>query len=261
MEFPDGTWDTVTQEVGEPLTLSDPATGQVGIYTAIVQNDTPGYLAVRLKVQDRRIAEVEHIVSTRRNLSGPPTPIGDHDKFARDPQIRELVPPGERISRERLIAHANGYFDTLENNNGEVRGTRFAPDASRNENGMRFDNIEHGFRRGYYFINDRVRDRDFFLVDEARQVVMARGFIDHKGTLDTYRTTDGETVKSVYREPHSWAFLEMFKIRNDMIVAVEATFIGAPYYMRSPWTANPDPVYVRRAGGGSAGGVQFKLAR
>ena len=49
MEFPDATWDTVTQEIGTPLTLSDPKTGNVGIYTRIMQNDTPGFLVVRLK--------------------------------------------------------------------------------------------------------------------------------------------------------------------------------------------------------------------
>ena len=32
----------------------------------------------------------------------------------------------------------------------------------------------------------------------------------------------------------------MFKINDDMITGVEATFIAAPYYMRSPWTEKPD---------------------
>src|SRR5690349_19835870 len=34
MPFPDGTWDTVTQEAGPALTLSDPVRGTVGIFTA-----------------------------------------------------------------------------------------------------------------------------------------------------------------------------------------------------------------------------------
>src|SRR5262245_250967 len=59
MEFPDGSWDTVSKEMGPPLTLSDPKTSQVGIYTAIMQNDTPGFLAVRLKVSGGKITEVE----------------------------------------------------------------------------------------------------------------------------------------------------------------------------------------------------------
>ena len=69
---------------------------------------------------------------------------------------------------------------------------------------------------------------------------MCRGFIDHKGVMDEYKLTDGTPQKSVFREPQTWAFLESFKIKNDTIVGVEATFVQAPYYMRSPWTKKPD---------------------
>jgi len=65
---------------------------------------------------------------------------------------------------------------------------------------------------------------------------MSRAFIDHKGVLDEFKLTDGTPMRSVFREPHSWALLEMFKIKQGMITAIEATFIAAPYYARSPWT-------------------------
>jgi hypothetical protein len=236
MKFPDASWDTVTKEYGPAITLSDPKTGNVGIYTAILQTDVPGFLGVRLKVRRGEITEIEHILSTKRNLSSPPTPIGDAEKYQPQPEFFATVPVEKRISRERLIAHANGYFDTLQNNTGEIRGTRFTPDASRLENGLRFDEIEARFRQGYYRFNERVRDRDFFLVDEERQIVMSRGFIDHKGTLLDYTLTDGTTkIKAIFREPQTWAFLESFKVENDHITAVHATFIQAPYYMPPPW--------------------------
>ena len=82
MQFPDASWDTITQETGPALTLSDPRSGNVGIYTTIMQNDTPGFLAIRLKVVAGKITEIEHILSTKRNLSGPPTPIGDVKEFS-----------------------------------------------------------------------------------------------------------------------------------------------------------------------------------
>jgi hypothetical protein len=144
------------------------------------------------------------------------------------------VPPDERQTRERVMTHATGYFNTLQNNTGEIRGTCFAPDATRLENGLLFTDIEAGFKRGYYRFNNEVR-REHVLVDEERQIVMSRGFIDHKGVLDEYTTTDGETRHSVFREPQTWAFLEMFKIQGDCISAVQATFIQAPYHMESPW--------------------------
>jgi hypothetical protein len=236
MAFPDGTWDTVTEQVGEVLTISDPLTGQVGMYLAIMQGETPAFLAVRLKVEGERISEVEHIVSTRRNLSGPPTPIGDVREFRHDPDLGRPVPPAERVPRAELVRLADGYFSTLENNTGEIRGTRFAPGAFRFENGMHFPNVEADFRLGKYRFNERVRDRDHFLVDEERGIVMSRAFIDHKGVLDHFQLTDGTPWRSIFREPHSWSLLEMFKIKGGMITAIEATFIAAPYYARSPWT-------------------------
>jgi hypothetical protein len=249
MEFPDGSWDTVREEVGSPLILSDPTTGNVGIYTTIMQMDIQGFLAVRLKVAGGRITEVEHILSTRRNLSSPPTPIGDIFSFQRDPDFPRPVPAVERATRAQLASNADGYFSTLQHNDGEIRGN-FSPEATRNENGMRFNEIEKSFKTGRYRFNNRVRDRDCFLVDEERGVAMCRGFIDHKGVLDEYKLTDGTPQKAVFREPQTWSFLESFKVRGDHIIAVEATFTQAPYFIRSPWTKKPDKVYdaIKAAG-------------
>lgn len=241
MPLPDGTWDTVTQEVGPALTLSDPFTGQVGIYTSIMQRDVPGFLAIRLRVEDGAITEAEHVVSTRRYLSGPPTPFGSVEGFQHHPDLAQAVAAEERMSRADLIRMADAYFETLENNTGELRGgARFSPDATRSENGMTFPEIEQGFRSGRYRFNERVRDRDYFLVDEVRGIVMARGFIDHKGVLGDYRLTDGTPHTSVFSEPQSWGLLEMFKIKGGEITGVEAVFIQTPYYMRSPWSQAPE---------------------
>jgi hypothetical protein len=236
MSFPEASWDTVSAELGPALTVSDPASGNVGIYTAILQHDVPGFLAVRLRIRAGRITEIEQLLSTRRNLSAPPTPIGDAHSLHHDPDIARPVPPGERSSRAQLVALADGYFATLENNTGEIRHTRFAPAATRLENGLRFTDIEQAFRLGRYRFNARVRDRDYFLVDEARGVVMSRAFIDHKGIIDEYTLTDGTPAHSPFHEPQTWALLELFKIRRGMITAVETTFIAVPYYMRSPWS-------------------------
>jgi hypothetical protein len=235
MPFPDGTWDTVTEEVGPALTLSDPHLGTIAIFTAIRQRAVEGFLAVRLKVENRAITEVEHIISTRRNLSSPPTPIGAVDDYVHEPIIDQIVPPGERVSRAQLEAHAHGYFDTLQHNNGEIRGTCFLPEATRRENGLLFTDIKGGFESGRYLFNNRVR-REIVLVDEERQIAMARGFIDHKGVLDEYTLTDGTPVKSTFQEPQSWGYLEMFKVNEGCISAVVATFYQAPYYTSSPWS-------------------------
>ena len=243
MTFPDGTWDTVTEEIDTPLVLSDPGTGQIGIYTSVLQRQTQGFLAVRLQVRNRQITQVEHVIATKRNVSGPPVPIADALQYHRDPALRAVVPQDQRLSRDEIRKLADGYFSTLQYNTGVIRGTRFAASAVRHENGVAWTDIEQGFKSGHYRYNNRVRDRDCFLVDEERGFTMCRGFIDHKGVLDEYTLTDGSKARSNYQEPQSWGFLESFKITQDGIVAVEATFSAVPYYLRSPWTQKPDPTY------------------
>lgn len=239
MPFPDATWDTVTKDLGPVLVISDPVSCQVAISTAIKQMDTPGFITMRLKVEDGEITEIEHMVSTRRNLSGPPTPFGDVETYSHAPGMADIIPKSEQASHERMIAIGDGYFQTLERNNGKLH-TLFAPDATRRENGLSFGDIEKDFRLGRYLFNNKVR-RQPVLVDEARGIILFRGFIDHKGNIDTYKYTNGEVHQSIFREPHSWALLEMFKIRNEAIVSVEATFIGAPYNMHSPWSEELNP--------------------
>lgn len=233
MALPDGTWDTVTREVGPALTIADPVTGNVGVFTSVMQGDVPGFLAIRLKVHGREIVEVEHVVATQRYLA-PPVSIGDVEAFVRDPAINQLEPPGERMSRADLIRLADGYFSTLEKNDGTLH-TRFARDVRRLENGTAFPDVEKGFRNGFYRFNDRVRDRDVLVVDEARGLVIARAFIDHKGRVGRYRLNDGTEMRSPYQEPQTWSIIEMFKIKNGEIASIETIFIQVPYYMRSQW--------------------------
>ena len=240
MPFPDGSWDTVTKDLGPVLIISEPVSGQVVISTAIVQmNDTPGFIAMRLRVEDGEITEIEHIISTKRNLSSPPTPFGDVETYTHAPGMADIVPKSERTPRERMITIGDGYFKTLQRNNGKLH-TRFAPNATRRENGLFFGDIEKDFRLGRYLFNNKVR-RQPVLIDEARGIILFRAFIDHKGNIDTYKYTDGEVHTSIFREPQSWALLEMFKIRNEAIDSVEATFIAAPYNMHSPWSEELNP--------------------
>ena len=169
-------------------------------------------------------------------LTGKPRPIqfADPHGFTRPADRRQPVDPARRATRAQLVALGDGYFQTLENNTGEIRNTRFAPAAQRHENGMVFADIERDFRLGRYAFNNEVR-RVPVLIDEERGIALFRGFIDHKGVMNEYQLTDGSPRTSIFREPHSWAFLEMFKIEDAMITGVEATFISAPYKSTSPF--------------------------
>ena len=236
LNFPDGSWDTVTQEVGPALTFSDPVTGGVGIYTAIMMREIPAFLAIRLKVRNGKITEIEHLLSTKRLVSGPPTPFGDVKHLVHDPVIGERLTASERRPRAQLIRIADGYYSTLARNDGTLH-TVFSPKCHRIENGLETAKVGCAaqFRLGIYRFNERVR-REPILVDEARGLVMFRGFIDHKGALIDYKLTDGTVRKSPFAEPHTWSFIETFKVQDGEIGPVEADFIGSPYYTKSPWS-------------------------
>jgi hypothetical protein len=150
--------------------------------------------------------------------------------------ITEQLEPAQRVPEDVLLALADGYWSTLENNTGEIRGTDLADECVRFENGKAFPGAKQLFQLGRYRFNERVRDRAFLLTDVERGLVMSRAFIDHKGLLDKFQLTDGRVVESIFREPHSWHMLELFKIASRKIIAIEATFIAVPYYMPPVWS-------------------------
>jgi hypothetical protein len=262
LSFPDGTWDTVSKDLGGTLIFSDPVTGGVGIYTATMQSDkTPGYLAVRLKVENGLITQIEQISATQRYTGGvfkDPTSLPEPLNY---PDLARPLSPSERISRAKMIEVANGYFNTLEHNDGTLK-TRFGPNCQRSENGedssapsppnSAFGSIapEHrncwwGFTQGFYSFNNRVRDRDFVVIDEEKGLVLARAYIDHKGVASqTHPGPDGVKRPSFGpREPHTWSLLETFKIEHGgELGPIRADFIQVPYYMPPVWpTVQPRP--------------------
>lgn len=238
LPFPDGTWDAVTEVLGPELIFSDPVTGNAAFFTAILMNDTPGFLSGRLKVAGGEIVEIEHMLATKRGVSGPPTPFGDVHALDHQPVIAEKLHPEERSTRDAAITIADGYFTTLSRNDGTLH-TKLAATCFRTENGYQAapKGAASDFKLGRYRFNERVR-REWVMVDESRGICLARGFIDHKGVMHHYELVDGTFRESPFREPHTWSFLEMFKVRNGEIAAVEATFIGSPYRIDSPWTTS-----------------------
>ena len=243
LEIGDGLWGTLTALGGYDLRFADPVTGEAGYFGTVTETMESSAFTLRLKVTGQRIAEVESLV-VRQVDSGQKF---EPQKFEHKPVLNEVIPPKARLPRDRLIELANGYFDTLQLNDGTLH-TAFHPDCNRVENGVQGTNnpeftlvpvarlgCEAQFRLGHYRYDDRLRARRFPLVDEERGLVLASGFIDHEGRLGEYTLTDGQVVQSPIRRPHSYYLMELFKIRDGAIEQVEANFITVPYRMPSPW--------------------------
>lgn len=241
LEPDDGLWGTIVRMGDYRLMFADPATRQVGYFGTVVEPMDESAYTVRLGLDEAgRIAQVETIVVRQVDSS----PHFEHQRFYDKPILN--APAQAPVSRAEMIALADGYFATLQLNDGTIR-TRFHPDCNRVENGVQTTNnpdffvpvaalgCEAQFRLGHYRYDDRLRGRRFPLVDEERGLVMAFGFIDHCGRLDDYDLTDGTRGRSHIRRPHTFYLGELFKIDHGMIRQIEANFITVPYHMPSPW--------------------------
>jgi hypothetical protein len=250
----DGSWNTVTAvRDGYDLKCADTVNGEVAWFGVVEERGDPAIMCLRLKAGDDGIEQVEALIC--RSMEFGPFPQIDPARKPR-PLLLEDVPEQRRVPRARMITIADGYFDTLQLNDGTLF-TEFTDDCDRIENGLQTTNTEiedypvaamgtaDQFRLGQYVYDDRLRDRRFPLVDEEKGIVLAAGFIDHSGKVVDVTWTDGKTrTKSVFHFPHSFALLELFKIDGGKIAGVEAVFVTVPYNMTSPWIA-PQGYVVR----------------
>ena len=244
LEPGDGLWGTITGLGPYDLRFADTQTDQVALFTTVTETRDISGACIRIGLRGDAVAEVETIVVRQADEAL----VFPDPKFERKPVMEAVVPEAERVSRAEMIALADGYFATLENNDGTIR-TKFHPGCNRIENGVQTTNnpqffvpvaglpCEEQFRLGNYRYDDRLRGRRFPLVDEERGIVLAHGFIDHCGRLGEYELTDGTRVSSPIRRPHTFYLSEAFKIRQGAIEQIEANFITVPYHMPSPWDA------------------------
>ena len=110
--------------------IPDIETQQVAFLGTVRENgksETDGDLvaiALRLKIVNQRITEIEQIVSRPSNVNSsrgdfPPTGQGVEAMGAPHPIFTTPIPESERASRNELIKTANYYFSGLQNNDGK----------------------------------------------------------------------------------------------------------------------------------------------
>jgi hypothetical protein len=141
----EGLWKTITEgPTTFKIPVPDPVSGQIGVIAMIRANvpapagraggpppPPPPYavhLALRLKVENRRITEAEHIYAT----------ITASSQLANLQEVRRPlltdVPAAQRSPRDLMLLIGNSYYDALMQSDGSV--SPFAADCGRRENGM-----------------------------------------------------------------------------------------------------------------------------
>jgi len=195
LEIGDGLWRTLHAKGHYRLFVDDVAAGQVAFFGTIEEEHrdpakgTPVLMALRLKVKDGKITEIEEL------LARDEKPALAMDGKQVDPIYLATVPESERVSRAAMIATANKYFSGMQQNDGKG-DYPFADDCNRLENGMQTTNAPtpagqtrpdpqtsanysaqwscmEQFKSGLLHFVSRIRDRRYVAVDEERGIVFA----------------------------------------------------------------------------------------
>ncbi len=182
------------------------------------------FYVARLKVENRRISELEEIVYER-----PPAGFGaDPSTIQKADRIFDAVlPQSERSSREQLFAIANTYFDAV-SRRVDYHDVPWHPECQRIELGVFTVNAPTtaGSCGGEFKIPSMkwtVENRRFYIADVERGVVLAVGNFT---TPPEFPHNNGSVV------------MEVFKVQDGLIRHIEAFFKGngQPH---SGWESGP----------------------
>jgi hypothetical protein len=240
--------------------VSDPETGGIASYLSIMENHEipfPDFLAVRLKVVNHKITEIETVVDRHAQ--------GAQNMPPQDPSWMEIMnrvePESTRISREALKKGALGYMRSVAFHNGEL--APYAESCIRLENGnvtalgpedkppvpmrpppppaegaaprpnlmglgcgKQLAYMSYSFITGY-------EDARFPIVDVERQVVFAVFDFMRRGNVESW-SHEGHSfpMAESMRYPNEILNTEVFKFANGKLTRVEAVFEGPQSYMR-----------------------------
>lgn len=231
--------DIETQQVAFLGTVMEQASSSA---TGAPREPEPVAIALRLRIVDGKISEIEQIAARPERPLGPgaaaptsrfpATGAAVEAMGSPHPMYLQAVPEQQRHTRAELIAVGNAYFEGLQRNDGKGYYP-FTDDCVRFENGIdvlgpRTDpqtgatrprqTCKAQFETGLRGVVTGIRDRRFVAVDRERGIVFAFAFFDHRPINWT------------------WQLGELFKVENGLIRRIEAVFIRGPYGIDSGWS-------------------------
>ncbi|MEY2854250.1 MAG: hypothetical protein RL030_1382 [Pseudomonadota bacterium] len=234
----------------------DVGAGQIGFYGVMKERDRPLIIALRLKVVNGQITEIEHVLArslraeTVKNLAMP------------RPEFVTPLPPASRLPRQQMVNIADSYFEAIEHADGKL--APFADDCVRRENGTQTTHnatpvpwpVPLGSKQaddamayiGTLSCSDqfdthvmdfitRLWPRRHEIVDEELGIVFSFPMFQHRGgsgTLKIYNVPGADTLPLGGSSSNLQAG-ELFKIDRGRITAIEAMGTSLPYGTRSGW--------------------------
>ncbi len=220
------------------------------------ERDKPLIIALRLKVVNGQITEIEHVLA--RNLR----PDAVKSLANPRPEFVTALPAANRLPRAQMVNIADSYFEAIEHANGKL--APFADDCVRRENGGQTTHnakpvpwpVPLGSKAaddamayiGTLSCSDqldthvmdfitRLYPRRHEIVDAELGIVFSFPMFQHRGgsgTIKVYNVPGVDSLPLGGSNSNMQAG-EIFKIDRGHIVAVEAMGATLPYGTKSPW--------------------------
>jgi hypothetical protein len=228
------TEDTKTLPLGEGLwkgasrigsyrqDFLDVREGMAASHVVVEENGTPVMLALRLKIENRKITEIETMV-TRNRAEGA---IFDIENLTTPHAAMNVAPDAsQRMSRAELIRIAELYVAGLKAGGSfDAVDVPFAPDAYRIENGTL--TAGPGARKG----SENIRTQRVMAHPDVSYRIAA---VDEEMGIALFRLDFGNTGN--YGPGNALTLFEAFKIYGGQIHAVEAFMDIMPENTPSGW--------------------------
>jgi hypothetical protein len=248
LKLGEGLWLTASAPGAYKLYAADPPAGEVGFLGTMRENGTPIALAIRLKVENRRIAEAETLVIREPDSAQLIEAMGKPDA-----SFLDTIPAAQRKSRDELIAIANKYYDGIEQSKGSI--VPFDPSCNRVQNGLKTTNnpdyklpppmtwnplalgCKEQLDTGFFSFIRKVYPRRFLVVDEERGLVFGSFLFQIPGTVKSVNVPGQGTIPMAPANlsPYTLDVVELFRIRSGKIQRVEALQAKLPYGTPSPF--------------------------
>jgi hypothetical protein len=259
LQLGDGFWNTASGVGAAQQFYPDPATQQITYVGTMREFDNLVLMAMRLKVHDKRISEVETLFY--RKGAGPEWSDAGVDatnsRGAADSSWLASVPTALRASREQLLGVALAWMNALAHYDARAN-VPVSDDCVRYENGARvsgnprvligdghFNLATLGCRQqlqsGYFTAISRIHHRRVVAVDPDYGTVVVWANFDQAGTR-ALRLADGHTLSQrSLAQPASTEALLVFRIEGGTIRRIQMLTRGVPYHMSPGWDEPATP--------------------
>jgi hypothetical protein len=253
----EGLWVAASEApTGPKIYAVDIGAGQIGFYGVMKERGKPLIIALRLKVVNGQITEIEHVLARSvrddalKNLATP------------RPAFSASLSPAERLPRAQMVNIADSYFEAIEHANGKL--APFADECVRRENGGQTTHntkpvpwpVPLGSKQaddamaylGTLSCSDqldthvmdfitRLWPRRHEIVDEEKGLVFSFPMFQHRGGTGMIKMYNVPGVDSLPLGGSSSNLqaAEIFRIDRGKITGIEAMGAQLPYGTKSGW--------------------------